>query len=102
MKLLPALFAAFALTTAAGVAQADVRPDEVEDLRKSGAIGDLKQFNQQALAAHPGFSIKDTELERTFTGQYIYEIELRSDMGKEWDYHVDAKTGKVLRDAEDH
>lgn len=101
MKLMPALFAAIALTTAAGVAQADVRPDEIAGLQKAGTIGDLQQFNEQALKAHPGFTIHDTELDHKASGQYVYEIELRDANKKEWDYHVDAKTGAVLLDKED-
>lgn len=99
-KLMPALFAAVALTTAAGMAQADVRPDQIADLQKAGTIGDLKQFNQQALNKHQGFTIHDTELDQK-NGRYVYEIELRNAQGTEWDYHVDAKTGEVLLDKED-
>lgn len=102
MKLMPALFAAIALTAAAGVAQADVRPDEIAGLQKAGTIGDLQKFNEQALKAHPGFIVDDTELEHKANGQYVYEIELRNnDTKKDWDYHVDAKTGAVLLDEED-
>ncbi|AHF69028.1 peptidase [Pseudomonas cichorii] len=100
MKLMPALFTAFALTTAAGMAQADIGPDEVIRLQKSGAVGDFEQFNKQALAKHPGFQIHDTELER-HAGRYVYQIELKDAKGVEWDFEVDAKTGEVLRDAQD-
>ncbi|MFJ4141673.1 PepSY domain-containing protein [Pseudomonas sp. NPDC089734] len=100
MKLMPALFAALALTTAAGVVHADVGPDEAIRLQKSGAVGDFEQFNKQALAKHPGFQIHDTELERQ-AGRYVYQIELKDAKGVEWDYEVDAKTGEVLRDAQD-
>ena len=65
-----ALFAAAALTLTAGLAQADVRPDLIPGLLKSGAIMDLEKLNQAALAQHPGTtaaSITDTELEQTAT-----------------------------------
>lgn len=38
MKTLTALFAATALTLTAGLAQADVRPDQIPSLLKSGAV----------------------------------------------------------------
>jgi uncharacterized membrane protein YkoI len=94
------LFAAIALTTAAGVAQADIGPDEIIRLQKDGTVGDFEQFNKQALAKHPGFQIHDTELEKE-AGRYVYQIELKDTKGTEWNYDVDAKTGEVLRDAED-
>ncbi|RMO85667.1 hypothetical protein ALQ34_05295 [Pseudomonas syringae pv. maculicola] len=102
MKLMPALFAAVALTAAAGAAQADIGPDEVVRLHKAGTVGDFEQFNKQALAAHPGFTIHDTELDKTVTGQLVYQIELKGPNRVEWNYDVDAKTGKVVRDAQDH
>ena len=101
MKLMPALFAAIALTSAAGMAQADVRPDEIAGLQKAGTVGDLQKFNEQALKAKPGFTIHDTELDKNASGQYVYEIELRDASGKEWDYHANAKDGTVLVDKED-
>jgi uncharacterized membrane protein YkoI len=100
MKLASTFFAAIALTAAAGVAQADIGPDEVVRLQKAGTVGDFEQFNKQALAKHPGFQIHDTELEKE-AGRYVYQIELKDTKNVEWDYHVDAKTGEVLRDAED-
>ncbi|WP_024667383.1 PepSY domain-containing protein [Pseudomonas syringae] len=102
MKLMPALFAAVALTAAAGAAQADVRPDVLIDLYKAKELGDFKTFNDNALKAHPGFTIHDTELDKTVTGQLVYQIELKGPNRVEWNYDVDAKTGKVVRDAQDH
>jgi|GEM_PF-181776 len=99
-----ALFAAAALTLTAGLAQADVRPDLIPGLLKSGAIMDLEKLNQAALAQHPGTtaaSITDTELEQTATGAYVYQVELRDSKGIEWDVDLDAKTGKVLSNKQD-
>ena len=101
MKLISALFAAAALTIAAGAAHADVRPDQIAGLQKSGAIGDLEQFNKQAQAKHPGFEIHDTELDKDVGGNYIYQIELKDAKGVEWNYDVNAKTGAVVRDEQD-
>lgn len=100
MKFASTVFAAIALTAAAGVAQADIGPDEVVRLQKAGTVGDFEQFNKQALAKHPGFQITDTELEK-HAGRYVYQIELKDTKNTEWDFEVDAKTGEVLRDAED-
>ncbi|AHG39933.1 peptidase M4 [Pseudomonas syringae CC1557] len=103
MKLIPALFAAVALTAAAGVAQADIGPDEVVRLHKAGTVGDFEQFNKQALAKHPGFTISDTELEKDKAGRLVYQIELKNTKDNtEWNYDVDAKSGEVVRDAKDN
>ncbi|MCK9747872.1 PepSY domain-containing protein [Pseudomonas syringae pv. syringae] len=102
MKLMPAVFAAVALTAVAGAAQADVRPDEVIRLYKSQALGDFEQFNKNAVAKHQGFTVSDTELEKDRTGRLIYQIELKDAKGVEWNYDVDAKTGEVVRDAKDN
>ncbi|MCF5707334.1 peptidase M4 [Pseudomonas syringae] len=101
MKLMSALFAAVALTAAAGAAQADIGPDEVIRLQKAGTVGDFEQFNKQALAKHSGFQIHDTELEKDAGGNYIYQIELKDAKGVEWNYDVNAKTGAVVRDEQD-
>jgi uncharacterized membrane protein YkoI len=101
MKLMSALFAAVALTAAAGAAQADIGPDEVVRLHKAGTVGDFEQFNKQALAKHAGFQVHDTELDKDHSGRYVYKIELKDTKGVEWNYDVDAKTGEVLRDEQD-
>ncbi|KTC35696.1 MAG: PepSY domain-containing protein [Pseudomonas sp.] len=104
MSKLSALLAATALTLTAGLAQADVRPDLIPGLLKSGAIMDLEKLNQAALAQHPGTSaanITDTELEQTAAGAYVYQVELRDSKGIEWDVDLDAKTGKVLGNKQD-
>ncbi|WP_409298512.1 PepSY domain-containing protein [Pseudomonas sp. KCJK8993] len=98
------LLAATALTLGAGLAQADVRPDLIPGLLKSGAVMDLEKLNQAALAQHPGTSaanITDTELEQTASGAYVYQVELRDSKGIEWDVDLDAKTGKILANQQD-
>jgi len=101
MKVMSALFAAVALSVAAGAAQADIGPDEVIRLQKAGTVGDFEQFNKAALAKHSGFTIHDTELEKDKAGRLVYQIELKDAKGVEWNYDVDAKSGEVLRDAQD-
>jgi uncharacterized membrane protein YkoI len=104
MKTLTALLAAAALTLTAGMAQADVRPDQIPGLLKAGTIMDLEKLNQAALAQHPGStaaSIIDTELEHTATGGYVYQVEIRDAKGIEWDVDLDAKTAQVLSNKQD-
>lgn len=100
MKTLNALFAAVALTAAAGAAQADVRPDQIPELLKSGAVMDFEKLNKIATDKHPGFTIHDTELDQE-ANRYVYQVELRDAKGVEWDVDLDAKTGEVLKDKQD-
>ncbi|QHF46519.1 peptidase M4 [Pseudomonas sp. S35] len=100
MKTLTTLFAAAAMTLTAGLAQADVRPDQIEGLLKSGAVKPFEQLNKDALAKHPGSSITDTELDHK-NGVLVYEVEMTDTTGKKWDVKLDAKTGAVLEDKQD-
>ncbi|KAA0943898.1 MULTISPECIES: PepSY domain-containing protein [unclassified Pseudomonas] len=100
MKKLTALFAATALTLTAGLAQADVRPDQIPGLLKSGAVMDFEKLNAAALAKHPGATIVDTELEDK-AGRLIYQTELRDTSNVKWDVDLDAKTGEVLTNKQD-
>ena len=100
MKTLTALFAATALTLTAGLAQADVRPDQIPSLLQSGAVKPFEQLNKDALAKHPGAVIHDTELEDK-AGRLVYEVELTDTAGKRFEVKLDAKTGTVLEDKQD-
>lgn len=100
MKALNVLFAATALTLTAGLAQADVRPDHIQGLLKSGEITSFEKLNQAALAKHPGATIQDTELDHKL-GKLVYEVELTDAKGVQWDVELDAKTGAVLQDKQD-
>lgn len=100
MKKLTTLFAATALTLTAGLAQADVRPDQIPGLLKSGAVMDFEKLNAAALAKHPGATIVDTELEDK-AGRLIYQTELRDTSNVKWDVDLDAKTGEVLTNKQD-
>ena len=105
MKTLTTLFTAAALTLSAGFAMADVRPDQIPGLLKSGTIMDFEKLNQAALAVHPGTTaanITDTELDHNVTtGTYVYEVEIRDAKNVEWDVKLDAKTGAVLSNVQD-
>jgi uncharacterized membrane protein YkoI len=100
MKTLTTLFAATALTLTAGLAQADVRPDHIEGLLKSGEVMPFEKLNAAAVAKHAGAAINDTELDREI-GKLVYEVELTDTAGKQWDVKLDAKTGAVLEDKQD-
>lgn len=101
MKTLTALFTAAALTLTAGLAQADVRIDQIPQLVTDGKIKSLESMNEEALKLHPGATITDTDLDNHFNG-YEYEVELRDANGQEWDVDFDATTGKVLSDRKDN
>jgi len=96
MKTLTALFAATALT--AGLAQADVRPDQIEGLLKSGAVMPFDKLNAAAVAKHAGATITDTELDHNNSGVLVYEVDLTDTAGKRFEVKLDAKTGAVLED----
>ncbi|WP_434601625.1 PepSY domain-containing protein [Pseudomonas sp. Z4-7] len=100
MKTLTALFTAAALTLTAGLAQADVRIDQVPQLVKDGKIKSLESMNEEVLKLHPGGTITDTDLDNHFNG-YEYEVEVRDAKGQEWDVDFDATTGKVLSNKQD-
>ena len=98
MKTLTALFAAIALTLTAGLAQADVRPDHIEGLLKSGAVMPFDKLNAAAVAKHAGATITDTELDHNNSGVLVYEVDLTDTAGKRFEVKLDAKTGAVLED----
>ncbi|ROM52534.1 peptidase M4 [Pseudomonas poae] len=100
MKTLTTLFAATALTLAAGLAQADVRPDQIPSLLKSGEVMAFEKLNAAALAKHPGATITDTELDHK-NGVLVYEVDVTDTTGKKFDVKLDAKTGAVLEDKQD-
>lgn len=98
---LTALFAAVALTTTAGLAQArDLGPDEALKLRDAGTVQSFEKLNAAALAKHPGATVEETELEEEY-GRYLYQVELRDGKGLQWDLELDAVTGEVLKDHQD-
>ena len=100
MKTLTALFTAATLTLSAGLAQADVRVDQIQQLVKDGKIKPLEDLNKIALDLHPGATITKTELDNHFNG-YEYEVELRDAKNVEWDVDIDASNGKVLENKQD-
>lgn len=81
-------------------AEDDIGPDRAVELLSAGTIRGFEELNAAALAAHPGASISETELEH-FLGRYIYSVELRDATGIRRDVALDASTGAVLSDRED-
>jgi uncharacterized membrane protein YkoI len=100
MKTLNAMFATLALTAVAGLAQADIGPDEIVRLHKAGTVMDFEVLNKAALVKHPGATLHSTELENSY-GRYIYQTEMVDAKGVKWDVDLDAKTGEVLKDKQD-
>ena len=100
MKTLTALFTAAALTLTAGLAQADVRVDQIPQLVKEGKIKSLESMNAEALKLHPGATITDTDLDNHFNG-YEYEVELVTPQGVVREIKFDARTGVLIKDEED-
>lgn len=101
MKTLTALFATAALALSANVALAkDIPTSDVVKLVQAKTIMSLDDLNAKALVKHPGATIKDSELEDVY-GRYVYKVELRDAQNVEWDVDLDAKTGEILKDAQD-
>lgn len=101
MKALIALYAAAALSVAAGIAQArDLGPDEALKLRDAGTVQSFEKLNAAALAQHPGGKIEETELEEEY-GRYIYQLEVRDAQGVQWDIELDASNGQILKNQQD-
>lgn len=102
MKTLITLTTACALVMSATLLHAkDLGPDEALRLRDSGVIQSFEKLNAVALAAHPGSTITDTELESEY-GKYVYQVELRDTKGIEWDLELDAVTGQVYKNHQDN
>lgn len=101
MKTLATLLTAATLIVATNVVLArDVTTADAQKLQDAGTIQAQEKLNEAALAAHPGATITDTELENEY-GKYIYQVELRDTNGVEWDLEIDAVTGQVYKNHQD-
>ena len=70
---------------------------EIAAISKEFGLMTLEQAKTKALAAKPGL-VTDAEIDsRTFGKGWAYEFEIVDADGKEWDVHIDAKTGEVLK-----
>ena len=79
---------------------AELKAEEVRQLRESGDIMPLENLLQDIRAEHPGRVI-EIELDEE-DNRHVYEIEMVSDDGSVWELHFDARTGELLeRERED-
>lgn len=104
MKTLTALFATAALALSANVALAkDLNPKQIEQVIQQKQIKSFVDLEKAALAKHPGATLieDESELEDSY-GRLIYKVELRDAQNVEWKVELDAKTGEILKDVQDH
>ncbi|MEO8627783.1 MAG: PepSY domain-containing protein [Betaproteobacteria bacterium] len=67
---------------------------KMEAIVKAGKFISPDEAREKALAAKPG-SVIDVDLERSWRSGYHYEVEIIDAEMKEWEVHIDAKSGKV-------
>ncbi len=101
MKLITlAMIAASFGAAAPLLASDDLGPDKAVELVEQGTIKHFRELNGLALALHPEAEVVETELENQY-GKYIYKLELRDANKVEWDVHLDAQSGEVLKNRQD-
>ncbi|MCP8467166.1 PepSY domain-containing protein [Pseudomonas sp. ZM23] len=102
MKPLIMLTAATALLLGATTVLAhDIGPDEALRLRDAGTIRNFEELNRSALAKHPGGTVYDSELELEH-GRYLYKVDVKDAQGVKWDVELDAVSGAIIKDRQDH
>jgi len=78
----------------------DLDQDEALRLRQQGVILPLEQVLHNALDRYPGAKLLEVELEEKHD-VYIYEVELLTVDGVTRELHLEAATGRLLKDKED-
>jgi uncharacterized membrane protein YkoI len=78
---------------------AEVKAEEVWELKESGRIMPLEDLISQVHSEYPG-RIIEVKLDDD-DGRYVYELELVDENGVVWDLEVDASTGQVLKYEQD-
>jgi uncharacterized membrane protein YkoI len=102
MNTLTALGIMALMVFASGVTSArDIGSAEADKLRAAGSIRPQAQLNATALARHPGATITDTDLDEEY-GRHVHQVELTDAEGIDWDVDLDAATGQILKDHQDH
>ncbi|MCK9502743.1 MAG: PepSY domain-containing protein [Porticoccaceae bacterium] len=101
MKAITISLFAVAICAAIPALADDVGPDKAVELVEQGAIKHFRELNKIAQDLHPGADIVETELENHY-GKYIYKLELRDTNNSEWDVHMDAKSGEVVKNRQDN
>ncbi|WP_065259403.1 PepSY domain-containing protein [Pseudomonas bananamidigenes] len=92
---------ALALLIVCSVAGArDLDQDEALRLRQQGVILPLEQVLHNAMDRYPGARLLEVELEEKHD-VYIYEVELLTVDGVTRELHLEAATGRLLKDKED-
>ena len=69
---------------------------EMEALVKAGQFISPDEAREKALAAKAG-TVIDIDLDRGWRGSYYYEVEVLDADLREWEVHIDAKTGQVRK-----
>lgn len=78
---------------------ADIRPDQVRELTRTGKILPFETILDSVYAIKQGKLI-EAELEKE-DEQYIYDIEILDTHNRIWEFDVDAQTGAVLEFEQD-
>lgn len=78
----------------------DVHHHDAMELVEQGAIRNFRDLGDIALGLHTDATIESTDLEQEY-GRYVYQVELRDTDAREWDVHIDAATGEVLKNERD-
>ncbi|UQS17155.1 PepSY domain-containing protein [Pseudomonas sp. HS6] len=88
------------LIVCSAVVARDLDQDEALRLRQQGVILPLEQVLHNALDRYPGAKLLEVELEEKHD-VYIYEVELLTVDGVTRELHLEAATGRLLKDKED-
>jgi uncharacterized membrane protein YkoI len=81
-------------------AMADTDYDTARKLREAGDILPLETILHKLEQTHPG-KVLEVELEKEHD-RVIYEIELLDGNGKVWELKVDARSGEMLKQKQEH
>ncbi|CAI8941224.1 PepSY domain-containing protein [Pseudomonas sp. IT-P253] len=88
------------LALCSAVMARELNQDEALLLRQQGVILPLEQLLQQALGRYPGSKLLEADLEEIHD-VYLYEVELLTAGGVVRELHIEAATGRLLKDKED-
>lgn len=99
--LISTLIVAATLGAMAPVFADDIGPDKAIELVEQGTIKHFRELNRIAQGLHPDAEIVETELENYY-GKYIYKLELRDASRTSWDVDIDAQSGEVVKNRQDH
>jgi len=78
----------------------DLGPDKAVELVEQGKIKHFRDLNAIVMGLYPGGRIIDTELEDQ-RGRLVYNLDVHSSDGRQWEVELDAVTGEVLTNREE-